>query len=93
MSLWQMFKALRQMLSTTQQPIHPISPQTSTPTLDQQESDMPLIKSSSKESIGKNIKAELAVGKPKRKAIALALQTAREKGAKIPKRKIVKKDK
>lgn len=45
---------------------------------------MPLIKSSSKKDIGKNIKTEEKAGKPKKQAIAIALNTAREAGAKIP---------
>jgi hypothetical protein len=39
---------------------------------------MPLIKSASKKSVGANIKAELAAGKPKRQAIAIALNTQRQ---------------
>lgn len=45
---------------------------------------MPLDKSGSKASIGKNIKTEVAAGKPRKQAIAIALNTAREHGAKIP---------
>ncbi len=48
---------------------------------------MPLIKSKSKENIGKNIKAEEASGKGKKQSIAIALNVAREAGAKIPKKK------
>jgi hypothetical protein len=48
---------------------------------------MPLDKSGSKKSIGKNIKTEENAGKPKRQAIAIALETARKAGAKIPKKK------
>ena len=47
---------------------------------------MPLIKSSSKEAIGKNIKMEEKT-KPRKQAIAIALNTAREAGAHIPKKK------
>ena len=48
---------------------------------------MPLIKSASKKAIGENIKTEEAAGKPKKQAIAIALNTARKAGAKIPKGK------
>jgi len=48
---------------------------------------MPLIKSKSKEAIGKNIKAEEDVGKSHRQALAIALETARRAGAKIKKPK------
>lgn len=46
---------------------------------------MPLI--AGKENIGKNIKTEMAHGKPKKQAIAIALDVARRGGAKIPKKK------
>ena len=44
---------------------------------------MPLDKSGSAESVGKNIKAEVKAGKPKKQALAIALNTEREyaKGA------------
>jgi hypothetical protein len=48
---------------------------------------MPLIKSSSKKDIGQNIKTEIAAGKPRKQAIAIALDVARRSGAKIPKKK------
>jgi len=48
---------------------------------------MPLIKSKSKENIGRNIEKEKAAGKPKKQAIAIALDVARKAGAKIPKKK------
>lgn len=48
---------------------------------------MPLDQSGSKASIGKNIKTELAAGKPKKQALAIGLNVARENGAKIPKPK------
>ena len=48
---------------------------------------MPLIKGKSPKSIGKNIKTELAAGKPRAQSIAIALNTARQAGAKIPKPK------
>lgn len=48
---------------------------------------MPLDKSGSRKSVGKNIKTELAHGKPRKQAIAIALDVAREAGAKIPRKK------
>lgn len=45
---------------------------------------MPLDKSGSKASVGKNIKTEMAAGRPKKQAIAIALNTARSAGASIP---------
>ena len=38
---------------------------------------MPLDKSGSKASVGKNIKREMAEGKPQKQAIAIALSVAR----------------
>ena len=46
---------------------------------------MPLIKSSKKEAVGKNIKAELEAGKPRKQAIAIALNVQR-KAEKKPRR-------
>ena len=48
---------------------------------------MPLQKSKSKEAISKNIKTEIGAGKPKKQAVAIALDVARKAGAKIPKKK------
>lgn len=48
---------------------------------------MPLDKSGSKKSIGKNIKKEQEAGKPHKQAVAIALETARKAGANIPKKK------
>lgn len=48
---------------------------------------MPLIKSKSKKAIGKNIEAEESAGKPRKQAVAIALNVARKSGAKIPKKK------
>ena len=48
---------------------------------------MPLDKSGSKKSIGKNIKREEEAGKPKKQAIAIALSVARKAGDKIPRKK------
>lgn len=39
---------------------------------------MPLNKSGSKESVGSNIKQEMASGKPQRQAVAIALNTQRQ---------------
>lgn len=54
---------------------------------------MPLIKSKSKEAIGKNIETEMAHGKPKNQAVAIALDTARKAGADIPFKKKLEKRK
>jgi len=43
---------------------------------------MSLAKGSSKATISKNIKTEMAAGKPQKQAIAIALDTARRSGAK-----------
>jgi len=48
---------------------------------------MPLIKSKSKKAIGENIGIEEKHGKPKKQAVAIALNVARKAGAKIPKPK------
>ena len=39
---------------------------------------MPLMKSGSKEAVGKNIKTEMKAGKPKKQAVAIALSVERE---------------
>lgn len=39
---------------------------------------MPLVKSASKKAVGENIKKEEAAGKPKKQAVAIALNTQRE---------------
>lgn len=46
---------------------------------------MPLLKG--KKNIGHNIKEEENAGKPRKQAVAIALNTARKSGAKIPKHK------
>lgn len=46
---------------------------------------MPLIKRPTKAAVSANIKTELAAGKPRAQAIAIALDTARRSGASIPK--------
>lgn len=48
---------------------------------------MPLDKSGSRASIGKNIETEEKAGKPHKQAVAIALDTARRAGADIPKKK------
>ena len=45
---------------------------------------MPLIQSASKPAIGKNIAKETDAGKPKRQAVAIALNTARKAGGNLP---------
>lgn len=38
---------------------------------------MPLDKGTSKKAVGKNIKTEMAAGKPQKQAVAIALETQR----------------
>lgn len=47
---------------------------------------MPLSKGKSKKAVSQNIKTEMAAGKPQKQAVAIALNTARRAGAKIPKK-------
>lgn len=47
---------------------------------------MPLVKSGSKKAIGENIKREEESGKKPKQAVAIALNVAREHGAKIKKK-------
>ncbi len=47
---------------------------------------MPLEKGKSKKTISKNIRTEISAGKPPKQAVAIALNTARKSGAKIPKK-------
>ncbi len=51
---------------------------------------MPLKKGASRKVIGKNIKEMEASGRPRKQAIAAALNTARKSGAKIAKKKKAK---
>lgn len=52
---------------------------------------MPLLKSGSKKAIGANIKTEEEAGKPRKQAVAIALDVARRAGSNIPKMKGKKK--
>jgi hypothetical protein len=47
---------------------------------------MPLNKGKSKAAVSQNIKTEIAAGKPQKQAVAIALNTARRSGAKIPRK-------
>lgn len=46
---------------------------------------MPLKKGKSKSDISSNIRTEIGAGKPRRQAVAIALNVARKSGADIPK--------
>jgi len=46
---------------------------------------MPLIKQPTQAAVGTNIKTELAAGKPRKQAIAIALNTQRRAGGGKPK--------
>lgn len=48
---------------------------------------MPLKKGKSQKVVSANIRTEIAHGKPQRQAVAIALDTARRSGAKIPRKK------
>jgi hypothetical protein len=45
---------------------------------------MPLKRGTSRATISSNIRTEIAAGKPQRQAAAVALNTARRSGARIP---------
>lgn len=47
---------------------------------------MPLKKGTSKKTVSQNIRTERHHGKPQKQAVAIALNTARKSGAKIPKK-------
>jgi hypothetical protein len=47
---------------------------------------MPLIKSGSRKAVSENIKTEIAAGKPRDQAVAIALDTARRSGGTVPPR-------
>lgn len=56
------------------------------------EKNMPLVKGKSQKAIRQNIETEMKVGgRPKKQAVAIALNEARKSGAKIPKKKGAKK--
>jgi hypothetical protein len=48
---------------------------------------MPLEQGSSKAAISKNIKTEIASGRPRSQAVAIAMNIARKNGGKIPMKK------
>jgi hypothetical protein len=54
---------------------------------------MPLVKSTSKEAFRKNIKAEVAAGKPVKQAVAIAYNTKRAAESKRPSTKPMAKKK
>jgi hypothetical protein len=48
---------------------------------------MPLIKSGSKPAVSRNIKTEMAAGRPQKQAVAIALNVGRKAGGKLPRPK------
>lgn len=48
---------------------------------------MPLRKGTSRDTVSANIRNEIKAGRPRKQAVAIALNTARKSGAKIPKKK------
>ena len=51
------------------------------------ETGMPLKKGKSRATVSRNIKTEIAAGKPQKQAVAIALDTARRSGKSAAKRK------
>jgi hypothetical protein len=50
------------------------------------ENVMPLKRGTSRETVSRNIRTETKHGKPKKQAVAIALNQARKSGARIPKK-------
>jgi hypothetical protein len=50
------------------------------------ENAMPLKRGTSRDTVSKNIKTEVKHGKPRKQAVAIALNEARKSGKKIPKK-------
>jgi hypothetical protein len=48
---------------------------------------VPLKKGKSRKVVSANIETEIAAGKPQKQAVAIAFNTARKSGAKIPKKR------
>ena len=49
------------------------------------EREMPLVKGKSQDAISENISTEVHAGKPNKQAVAIALNTARKSGKRMPK--------